>query len=349
MTALAMLALLAAIIGFSLARSSEITPGLWALLIASPLLLLREGIRRFAIADLKIGTAMLVDALVSAVQIGGLLLAAYLGVLSIFSIYGVMAIACGLACAGWYFLDATPIRFERSRFWPDLRSNWTFAKWSLQSFLVGNTAPYIMPWIVSMAVGAAAAGVLGACGTLIGLTTIILCGVDRVLAPCAAMSFVTGGSAALVRVLFGAATVLILTLGTFCLFAFATGSWLPELVYGSQFQGTGPLFGVLALGGLITGLGMVAGNGLWAIEQPRSNFVADVIGLSITVATAVCLVTPYGPLGAAIATLAGTSTAAVTRLATLVWALDATRLVPVASLIPARADSEQSDLQGTLP
>jgi O-antigen/teichoic acid export membrane protein len=197
-----------------------------------------------------------------------------------------------------------------------------------------------------MAVGAAAAGVLGACTTLIGLTTIVVCGVDRVLTPRAAMSFVTGGSAALVPVLRGAAAILTFSLGTFCVFAFATGSWLPELVYGSQFQGSGPLFGVLALGGLITGLGMVAGNGLWAIEQPRSNFVADVIGLAVTVATAVCLVIPYGPLGAAIATLAGTSTAAVTRLGTLIWALDTTRLAAAANSVEVRADAEQSDLQG---
>jgi O-antigen/teichoic acid export membrane protein len=346
LTALCMLALLAAIAGLWLAGAVEIVPGLWALLAASPLLLLREGIRRFAIADLNIGAAILVDALVAAVQIGGLVLAGYLGVLSIVSIYGVMAVACGLACFAWYLLNSTPLQFELSRFWPDWRINWSFAKWSLQGFLVGNTAPYLMPWVVSMAVGAAAAGVLGACVTLVGLTTIILCGVDRVLGPRAALAFVTGGNQALRRVLFATAAILTLTLGPFCLFAFATGSWLPELVYGEHFHASGPLLGVLALGGLITGLGMVAGNGLWAIEQPRSNFVADVVGLSVTIATAACLVVPFGPLGAALATLAGTSISAVTRFATLFWALDAARLPTVVGSIELPAYTELNGLKG---
>jgi O-antigen/teichoic acid export membrane protein len=346
LTALCMLTLLATIVGLLLAGVSEIVPGLWALLAASPLLLLREGIRRFAIADLNIGTAMVVDALVATVQIGGLVLVAYLGALSIFSIYGVMAAACGLAAFAWYFINAVPIQFDRNRFWPDWRANWLFARWSLQGFLVGNTAPYLMPWVVSAAVGAAAAGVLGACVTLVGLTTILLCGVDRVLAPRAALAFLTGGSQALRRVLFSAAAILTLALGTFCVFAFATGSWLPELVYGDQFRDSGPLLGVLALGGLITGLGMVAGNGLWAIEQPRSNFVADVVGLSVTIATAACLVVPFGPLGAALATLAGTSTSAVTRFATLYWAMDSARLAAEVGSIELPAYSELNELKG---
>ena len=346
LTALCMLALLATIVALSLAGAIEFVPGLWALLAASPILLLREGIRRFAIADLNIGTAMVVDTLVAAVQIGGLILVGYLGALSIFSIYGIMALACGLACIAWYFLNATPIQFDRSRFWPDWRANWSFAKWSLQGFLVGNTAPYLMPWVVSVAVGAAAAGVLGACVTLVGLTTILLCGVDRVLTPRAALAFLTGGRQALGHVLFAAAAILTLALGMFCVFAFATGSWLPELVYGDQFQGSGPLLGVLALGGLITGLGMVAGNGLWAIEQPHSNFVADVVGLTVTIATVACLVVPLGPLGAALATLAGTSTATATRFVTLIWALDSKRLVPVVASSESPGHAELNDLRG---
>jgi len=198
---------------------------------------------------------------------------------------------------------------------------------------------------VSVAVGAAAAGVLGACVTLVGLTTIILCGVDRVRGPRAALAFVTGGPQALRRVLFATAAVLTFTLGPFCLFAFATGSWLPELVYGDQFQASGSLLGVLALGGLITGLGMVAGNGLWAIEQLRSNFVAAVIGLAVTIATTACLVVPFGPLGAALAMLAGTTTATVTRIISLSWALDSARQAAVVGSIELPAHTELNDFE----
>src|SRR6185295_17625777 len=73
---------------------------------------------------------------------------------------------------------------------------------------------------------------------------------------------------------------------------------------------------VLALGLLANSLGIVAGNGLWAIDQPRSNFFADVCCLLITLVAAT-LIIPFGTLGAALAILAGTTSGAVVRAITL--------------------------------
>jgi O-antigen/teichoic acid export membrane protein len=72
----------------------------------------------------------------------------------------------------------------------------------------------------------------------------------------------------------------------------------------------------------MNGISIVAGNGLWAIHQPRSNFVADVCCMSVTLIAAALLIHPFGALGAALATLGGTLTAAIVRTITLFRYLD---------------------------
>jgi O-antigen/teichoic acid export membrane protein len=100
--------------------------------------------------------------------------------------------------------------------------------------------------------------------------------------------------------------------------ALATGDWLTVLAFGSAGEGTGAILGALAVSALMNGIGVVAGNGLWAIDQPRPNFLADVFSMAVTLIAAALLVLPFGALGAALATLAGMTAAAVVRTITLV-------------------------------
>ena len=78
--------------------------------------------------------------------------------------------------------------------------------------------------------------------------------------------------------------------------------------------GAGLIIGVLSLSVLANSAGVVAGNGLWAMERPKANFVADLCSLGVVIATALFFIPALGPLGAAIATLAGTATDAAVRL-----------------------------------
>ncbi len=301
--------------------TATITPGLWALLGAGPLLLLREDIRRFSFANLNVRSAVGVDATVCVAQLGGLLLLGYFGRLSLFAIFGVMGASCALACVGWLLFDRPTVRFAWQRFWPDWRHNWEFAKWALRGHLVGSTTPYVMIWIVSFAMGPVAAGVLGACATLIGITRVLQAGVTNILTTQSAHAFATGGSADLRRVLIRAAAFLGLAIGVVCLLVLASGDALAVLVYGAFYQGCGAILFTLALSALVTSLGIVAGNGLWAIDRPRSNFVADVCCMVVTLVAAVFLVFSWGVLGAALAILAGSVVATIVRVITLTRAI----------------------------
>ncbi len=309
--------LLLAILALTAVGGSAILPALVALVAAGPLMLLREWIRRFAFADLDFATALAIDVSVAAVQLSGLLALAYFDRLALGAIFLVMGAACGLASLGWFLARTPRTVYDPRRYLADWKHNWAFGRWALRSYLVHNLVPYVMVWVVGAAAGTAAAGLFGACTTLIGLSTLLLTGVDRFLTPRAAQAFVEGGSQSLRRVLVPSVLLLTLALVPFALFVWATGPWLAELAYGEDFEHSGPVLATLAFVSIATAVGMVSGIGLWAVDRPRANFLADLCGAFTTILLSLLLVPAQGAWGAALATLAGATFAATVRVFTL--------------------------------
>jgi O-antigen/teichoic acid export membrane protein len=313
LTVVTIAGLTAAIAFSAVAGKTGWLTGLYALLGAGPFLLLRDAIRRYAFAELQVRSAIALDAIVAVVQLGGLALLGYFGQLTLLNIFGVMGGASLVACLAVYLLSPPRIQIVRERSRRDWRSNWSFSKWALWSFLVRGTTPYIALWMLGLAIGTSATATLGACTTIIGVTNIVLAGVSNVLTPQAAQAFARGGSSDLRRVLFYSSAFMLLTIGGFSLLLLLTGDLLAVLVFGPAYQGTAAILLTLAIYTLMNGLGMVAGNGLWAIDHSRSAFVGDVYGaVAMLIGTAI-LILPLGALGAALAMLIGASTAAVAR------------------------------------
>jgi len=326
LTLVTVLVLLGAIGFFSAKGSTAILPGLWALVGAAPLILLREDLRRFTFADLHLGTAIAVDITVSIAQLSGLLLLGYLGKLTLFSIFSVMGGACALAAVVWLLIDRPRLEFSAERCQSDWKHNWAFGKWALRGHLLNSTTPYLMIWLVNVAVSPAAAGLLGACTSLIGITRVIQAGVSNVLTTQASCAFTSGGWSALRRLLWRNTVFLALTLGSACLLFIVTGDRLAVLVFGSLGRGSGPILIVLALGMLCSSFSVVVGNGLWAIDRARSNFFADIFCAAGMLGVAAVAVVPFGALGAALAVFAGNGLAMVVRLVILssAWQEDET-------------------------
>jgi O-antigen/teichoic acid export membrane protein len=286
----------------------------WLLVGAAPLMLLREYIRQLCFAHLEMKAAIALDVSVAAIQLaalGGLSWAARLDVTSTLAI---LAISCGLPAIVWLFAKRQPLVARVSTAIRDFRSNWTFARWALASQLLACTTPYIMPWVVALTHGEAETGTLGACATLVGLSNMFMMGLCNFLSPRAARGFAEGGLAELQSVLKKTAILFLVSLGAVVLIGFTCGEQIAMLVYGPQFAGTGLIIGVLALSVLANSMGVTAGNGLWAMERPQANFVADLTSLGIVIVATVVLVPTFGPLGAALSTLAGTSSDAIVRL-----------------------------------
>lgn len=315
--ALAMLGLLLAIVILSIVGRSDFIPGLWALFCTAPLILFRQGVRRFTFASLEFKSVVALDTAVAAIQLGGLALLIHYHLLSLFRIFAVMGLACGVACFGWYYLEKPRIQFVPARILSDWRANWRFGKWALRTYVLGNTTPQLMLWLVSAVVGPAATGLFGACNNLIGISNVFLGGVDNVLTPQAAHAYATGGVKDLRRILLFAGAFFAITMGSCLLFVLFTGDWLMVFVFGTHYRGTGAILIALTASTNMNCVSMLAHNGLWAVDRPRSNFVADVCCMTVTLIAAALLIHPFGALGAALATLAGSTTAALVRSLTL--------------------------------
>ena len=147
-TFIASLGLVIAIAICQVLGKSSLLPGLWALLGAGPILF-REAIRRFSFANLQVRSAIALDVFVAILQLGGLVLLSYWGRLSLYSTYAVMSGSCLIAGLCWLGLEQPKIRLVPQRILPDWQLNWGFGKWTLRSYLIGDTTFYIALWMLS--------------------------------------------------------------------------------------------------------------------------------------------------------------------------------------------------------
>jgi O-antigen/teichoic acid export membrane protein len=303
-------------------------PALGALAGALPFLLLRELVRQLANASLRLATMLAIDSAVAGLQLGGLLLLGRWQLLTVTTAYAVAGAACAAACLGWLLAGKQPLRVVPAQLGADWRHNWSFGRWALACFLVGSPMAYLLPWALALAHGEGAAGLLAACTTLINVSGMYVTGVTNFLTPRAARAFAEGGPRELRRVLGQTAALFAATLGAFCLLVFVAGDLPATLVYGNSYAGAASVLALLALNTLVNSLGVTAGNGLWALGRPQANFAADVATLVVTLGLVLGLVGPLGALGAALATLAGSSVGALVRALRLARLLEAARPGP---------------------
>lgn len=291
------------------------------LLVAAPLLWLREFVRQRLFAHLQSGAALTLDAAISAVQIGLLLYFGWLGVLNVGLTLGVMACCCGLAATICLALRPPLLATTVKQMLADWCENWGFARWALASYLLACTGPSILPWAVAYCGGEADTGSLGGCTTLVGLSNMFLLGFANYFCPRAAQAYAHGGTRDLRSQLRRAQLILVACLTPLVAAAALAGDWLAVAVYGPDFQNTRWIITALALAVLANSFGVVAGNGLWAMDRPKASFLADIAALVASLISAVCLIPLLGPLGAALAALCGNTCDAAVRLWVLQKAL----------------------------
>jgi O-antigen/teichoic acid export membrane protein len=318
LSALAVVCLLSLLGIFSMGVGpAAFAPIVWVLLAAGPFFLLREYIRHLLFARFEMSTVIAIDIAVAVLQLASLVLLSYFQLLSVPLVYAVLGASCAIASFAWFLRKKPTLRFGRAACVADWRHNWSFAKWALATQLVGCTAPYVMPWILTLAHGQTATGTFAACCSLVGLANMFVIGLSNFLTPKAASAFSTGGVHELRRVLWKTAGLFAAPVGAFCLLTFVAGDHLAVFFYGEQYAGAGSVIAILAFSMMANSMSITIGNGLWAMERPAANFSADVCSLVATIAAATLLVPPFGVLGAALATLAGTATGTIVRFVAL--------------------------------
>ncbi len=296
---------------------------LWVLAGMTPFLLLREFMRRFAFAHMRMATALVLDVVIAAMQIGGLAFLVATGNLSAATGYVVAGTAC--AAAGLLTLAALRGNFavRVDRIGPSLRRNWSLGRWIFASQMAAVPYGYSLYWLLALVLGAQSTGVFAACMTIVMLAKPFVMGVGNLLEPLAANAFTEAGPDHLRRVVWTTTVLLGSAIGLFCLLVIVFGEQLLVLLYeGSQYADRGAVLATLALTELATALSIGAEHGLRVIERPEMNFWSTILAAVITLTIAAALIQYWGILGAAISMLIGTVAGSIAHCTAFFWLVD---------------------------
>ena len=299
-----------------------IVPVLPVLLVFGPMIMTREFVRQMSFARFRFDEALLSDVVVSGLQLASLAALWATDMLSPAAVLATFGTACGASVVIWLVRSRDRMIFDRRVIGRHALRNWRFSRWTLATYLIGSTTPFVMPWVLAAYHGQGATGLLAACNTLIGLSYTFTTGVANWLTAGAAREYHKAGKAGLLRVVRSTSLIMFAGLGPFVALTWFFGEWALMTVYkDADVVGLGPVSFVIACGVLSTAVNIVAGNALWAIDRPQDGLIADACVLLSTVVLAVLLVPTYAIMGAAIATAAGVTVGGVVRSLSLVLAL----------------------------
>ena len=290
-----------------------LAPVVWILVVVITFILLREYIRQISFANLCFKTALILDSGVAVVQIGGLLLLDYLGLLSPSMAYWVLGLACGLAGMGWLVWMRKTFALQLTRAISDLVQNWTFGKWVFASGLLWTLSMELYPWILAAFHGTASTGVWAACFEITAIGNPLLLGMHNFLGPKIAHSYAEGGAMGLRRFVLKASAIFLLMITPICVLLLVFGGSLVVIIYGDKYAGNGLVVSLLALNLMVSTVAFSFSRALFAMERADVDFAICFVALFVLLTLGLWLVKAFGPLGAACGLLAGNTASSAVR------------------------------------
>ena len=286
------------------------------LLWAGPMIMTKEFLRQFSFARLELYRAVAIDLLICGIQLAALAYLFFSGQLDLTRTLIVIAAAATTAMTVWLVLHRDMLTFDLTGYRDHLTENFSYSRWSVVTYLLGNTTPFLMPWVLVAYVSEHMIGIYSACSTLMGLSYMFVIGIANMLKAKASHAFTHGGLSALLRVLMMTLGMYLAFLIPFCVVVFFYSDWLMRTVFGDEFAGYGQVSFIIALNVLISSVSIVVGNGLCAMRRPKANVPADIATMLSTVAVSLALIPTFGIVGAAYAYLAGTTAGVLLRTIT---------------------------------
>lgn len=283
------------------------------LLWAGPMMMTKEFLRQFSFARLELYRAVAIDLLICTIQLSALGYLFFTSQLDLTRTLVVIAGSATTALVVWMILHRDLLTLELTGYRDHLRENFSYSRWSLVTYLLGNTTPFLMPWVLVAYVSEHMIGIYSACSTLMGLSYMFVIGIANMLKAKASHAYTHDGLPALVRVLMLTLGMYLSFLIPFCVVVFFYSDTLMQLVFGEEFAGHGQVSFVIALNVLISSISIVVGNGLCAMRRPQANISADIATMLSTVAASLVFIPAFGILGAAYAYLTGTTAGVLVR------------------------------------
>jgi O-antigen/teichoic acid export membrane protein len=286
---------------------------LGALSIVILFILLRDFIRRVAMARLEMEGALVLDMAVSALQLAGLAALAMLGALNA----PLAHIVIGAACAG---VSLVWMRRNRHRFEPsvrharrDLKLNWSMGRWLFASGVLWALGIHAYPWILAVLHGTEAAGVWGACLGALSLVVVPQGGITNWLGPRIAITYARGGPAPLRRFVFRAAAGFAAGLAILCSVLIVFADRILAALYGEIYASAAMVLAIMAIAVVARGAAFCFSRGLFAIERADVDFWINLIPVAILGTFGVWAISTHGAEGAAVALLVSHGVASAVR------------------------------------
>lgn len=290
------------------------------LAICLPGVLFWEFARRLGFAHLRVRAVLVLDAASSALFLGTLATLAAFDQLTAATAIMVMGGTFGISTLGWLKVYGQPFLARRRRARIEGIRNWRFGRWILASETSLLARGYAIPWVVATLLGTAATGHFAAYLTLILFANPLLNGISNILAPDLALAHAREGQSEVRRLVRKVTIVLAAIMVLLCIAVGVFGELAVSVLFGPEFTGHALCAVVLAVGVFGESFGMPSYNGLWAVGRADWCCRASVIGLVVSLSTAVFLIPFIGLAGAAAGMCLGKWSAAAIQWA-LFWRL----------------------------
>lgn len=280
------------------------------LAITLPCSLAIEFVRRFALAELDVHAAALLDAGVAGIQLVLLFVLAQLKWLDA----RIALLAVGLAYVTpavlwWSFYGKSRMR-RGSSTTPYWGRNWTLGRWLVASQVMSVIHGFMPAWLLALLVGTSATGEFVAYLNLALLANPLIFAVGNLLTPRAAHALATGGRQATQQLVLRVLLYFVALMAVFSLGLSLAGSTIVRFIYGHSFVGSEKIAGLLGLAAIMWSISATCGSGLVALGRPRWGFVASCSGSIVTLLSITILAPSWTVYGATLGLLMGSTTAA---------------------------------------
>jgi O-antigen/teichoic acid export membrane protein len=270
------------------------------------LISLRDFVRGVSFADLRIGSALVVDVTACLVQGAGLLLLLHFNALNSYRTYIVIGVSSAVAVGGWMVFRWPSFRINIRLCTKDGARNWRFAKWVLGSGLLGTFAMYVYPWLLTAFHGTSATGIWAACSAIVAMGNPVILGLSNYVGPRIHNIYASSGTAAMQRSVYNSSVMLAALLLPITLILAFFGERIILAFYGKAYAGTSAVVLLLALNMLVSGASFPFSRGLFSLDCAKADMLVNIVTIVLLFTVGIAMAKSYSLFGAAAALLGST-------------------------------------------
>ncbi|WP_154071099.1 hypothetical protein [Bradyrhizobium lablabi] len=286
----------------------------WTLAGVLPFAFLREFGRKFSLAHLHTGQALILDSAVATIQLAGLCWIGWVGRMSGATACAALGFACASTSIVWLCFSRGKFAFRWTQVLTTARQSWGLGRWLFAGQITVSVQGYITYWLLALVVGTTATGVFAACMSVVLFANPVITGMNNIMTPRAVFALKEGGGALLRRQMVREGLLLGVVMTSFCFVVLFIGDDVMRLLYrGKEYEGQGHTVAVLAVALLASAVGTPASIALASLERARAIVWAGSIGAVITGLLVWLLMVEWGLVGAAYGFLAGNVAGSVGR------------------------------------